>query len=267
MKLTRFLDSTGRTLLGHDLDDGRAEVLSGSPFTDLALTGEVVGIAQRLSPVVPVNIFCIGKNYAEHAKETGAKPPERPIVFMKPTTAVTDPDKPILIPRVCQETPEVDYEAELAVVIGRTARDVPEDRALEYVLGYTVANDISARKWQIERGGSQWIRGKGFDTFCPLGPVLVTADELGDPQQLRVRTTLNGQVMQDGRTSDMIFPVARLIAFLSQDTTLLPGTVILTGTPDGVGFTRQPPVFLQDGDELIAEVEGIGKLRNVVREG
>ena len=267
MKLTRFIDPAGRELLGHDRGNGQAELLAGNPFTGLSLTGETASIAQRLAPVLPVNIFCIGKNYAEHARETGAKPPERPIVFMKPTTAVTDPDKPILIPHVCQETPEVDYEAELAVVIGRAARDVPEERALDYVLGYTVANDVSARKWQIERGGSQWIRGKAFDTFCPLGPVLVTADELADPQRLRVRTTLNGQVMQDGHTSDMIFPVARLIAFLSQDTTLLAGTVILTGTPDGVGFTRQPPVFLKDGDEVVVEVEGIGKLRNVVRRG
>jgi len=158
----------------------------------------------------------------------------------------------------------VDYEAELAVVIGRTARNVPQQEALDYVLGYTCANDVSARRWQKRGGGGQWVKGKSFDSFCPLGPVIVTSDEIGDPQALGLRSILNGSVMQDGNTSDMIFPVARLIHLLSQDTTLLPGTVILTGTPSGVGFTRTPPVFLAPGDEIVVEIENIGRLLNPV---
>jgi len=162
------------------------------------------------------------------------------------------------------EPPEVDYETELAVVIGRAAKDVDTAEALHYVLGYTAANDVSARRWQGKRGAGQWVRGKSFDTFCPLGPELVTPDELEDPQNLRLTCVLNGQVMQDANTSDMIFPVAELISYLSSGATLLPGTVILTGTPSGVGFTRKPPVFLMPGDTVEVSVEGIGTLRNPV---
>ena len=158
----------------------------------------------------------------------------------------------------------MDYEGELAVVIGKPARDVSEKEALNYVLGYTVSNDISARRWQIQGGGGQWCRGKGFDTFCPLGPSLLTPDELGDPQKLHIQTRLNGEVMQDSNTSHMIHSVASLIAFLSQDTTLLPGTVILTGTPSGVGSARDPRIFLKDGDIIEVEIEKIGVLRNPV---
>ena len=264
MRLTRFLDPAGQEHHGHDRGDGTAELLSGDLFFGLSLTGATATIHQRLAPLRPVNLFCIGKNYAAHAKETGSDAPESPIVFMKPTSAVTDPDHPILIPHVCQDGTEVDYEAELAVVIGRVVRDVPQAEALDYVFGYTCANDISARKWQLEGGGGQWIRGKGFDTFCPLGPVLVTADEIPDPQNLAVKLILNGEMMQCGVTSDMIFTVAKLISFLSRDTTLLPGTVILTGTPAGVGFTREPPVYLKDGDQVVVEIEGIGRLSNPV---
>jgi len=183
---------------------------------------------------------------------------------MKNPAAVTDPDSPIVLPRCCADRPQVDWEAELAVVIGRDAKDVPEDRALEVVLGYTAANDVSARVWQKQLGGGQFVRGKSFDTFCPLGPVLVTADELGDPQDLGVRCRVNGECVQDGRTGEMIFPVARLIAFLSQDTTLKAGTVILTGTPAGVGAAMKPPRFLAAGDRVEVEIEGIGTLSNPV---
>jgi len=158
----------------------------------------------------------------------------------------------------------VDYEGELAVIIGRACRNVATDAALDHVLGYTCANDVSARRWQMHAGAGQWIRGKSFDTFCPLGPALVTADEIPDPQALGLRTTVNGQVMQDHTTGDMIFPVAELISFLSRDTTLLPGTVILSGTPQGVGFARKPPVWLQPGDEVTVEIEGVGRLTNPV---
>jgi 2-keto-4-pentenoate hydratase/2-oxohepta-3-ene-1,7-dioic acid hydratase in catechol pathway len=159
----------------------------------------------------------------------------------------------------------VDYEAELAVVIGRAAKDVPAEQALNYVLGYSCSNDVSARRWQKHGGARQWVRGKSFDAFCPLGPVLVTADEIPDPQILDIRCVLNGETMQSGNTSDMIFSVAELIAHLSRDTTLLPGTLILTGTPPGVGFARTPPVYLADGDVVRIEIEGVGALENPVR--
>jgi 2-keto-4-pentenoate hydratase/2-oxohepta-3-ene-1,7-dioic acid hydratase in catechol pathway len=192
--------------------------------------------------------------------------PDAPVVFMKPTTALNHPGDPIRIPACCTSGPEVDYECELAVVLGRETRNVKEADALRSVYGYTCANDVSARRWQ-RNNGTQWVRGKSFDTFCPLGPVLVTAEEIPDPQTLTIKTILNGQVMQSHTTADMIFPVAKLISFLSQDTTLLPGTVILTGTPQGVGFARKPPVFLKPGDEVVIEIERIGRLVNPVAAG
>ncbi|MFA9479632.1 fumarylacetoacetate hydrolase family protein [Phycisphaerales bacterium AB-hyl4] len=265
MRVMRYEDDGGVVRYGEDIGDGRARRLGGSP---LAGAIEVEGTEDRvkrvLMPIQPSNIFCIGLNYREHAAETGAELPEHPVVFMKPTSAATDPGVAIRLPASQMRGPEVDYECELAVVIGKAGRDIPEARALEHVLGYTCANDVSARRWQKQGGGGQWIRGKSFDTFCPLGPVLVTADEIADPQALNISTTLNGKVMQQHTTGDMIFSVATLIAFLSRDTTLLPGTVILTGTPQGVGMARKPPVFLADGDEVVVEIERIGKLVNPV---
>ncbi len=265
MRIIRFLDDGGMLTWG--IPDGfeHAEVLVGDLFGGLEPSGRRVRVVKLLAPVAPVNVFCIGLNYRAHAAETGAALPEHPVVFMKPTSAVTHPGDPIRLPRCALQGPEVDYECELAVVIGKPARDVAEADALEYVLGYTTANDVSARRWQKQGGGGQWVRGKSFDTFCPLGPVLVTADEVPDPQALGLQTVLNGTVMQEGHTSDMIFSVARLVSFLSQDTTLLPGTVILTGTPPGVGFVRTPPVFLAPGDRVSVEVAGIGRLENPVQ--
>ena len=190
--------------------------------------------------------------------------PEYPVLFMKAPSAVQNPGDPILIPRVERET--VDYECELAVVIGREAKNVSREDALSHVLGYTCANDVSARTWQIEKGGSQWNRGKTFDTFCPLGPDLVTTDEIPDPNDLAIKTVLNGEVLQDWTTSDMIFDVPTLVSFLSESTTLLPGTVILTGTPQGVGFARKPPIFLAAGDTVTIEIERIGALTNPVED-
>ncbi|MBL1217475.1 MAG: fumarylacetoacetate hydrolase family protein [Planctomycetes bacterium] len=206
----------------------------------------------------------IGMNYRQHALEQGKQPPTRPMMFMKNPAAACGPHDDIVIAPVCAEREQVDYECELAVIIGRPARDVAQDQALSYVLGYTAANDVSARWWQKEAGGGQFCRGKSFDTFCPMGPCLVTPDEVPDPQALRLTTTLNGEVMQDSNTGDMIFNVAELIAFLSQGTTLMPGTVILTGTPSGVGFARTPPVWLKDGDVVECQVEGIGAVCNRV---
>ena len=266
MRISRFFDENGNCLYGQVGGEGEFEVLEGGIAEGFRPSGRIARAVKILAPLQPVNIFCIGLNYREHAAETGATAPQYPVIFMKPTSALNHPDGDILLPESCRHGPEVDYEAELAVVIGKTAHNVAESKALDHVFGYTCANDVSARRWQKAGGGGQWIRGKGFDSFCPLGPLLVTADEISDPQQLRVRSILNGEVMQDGTTADMIFSVARLIHFMSQDTTLLPGTVILTGTPAGVGFARKPPVFLSGGDRIEIEVSGIGRLSNRVVE-
>jgi 2-keto-4-pentenoate hydratase/2-oxohepta-3-ene-1,7-dioic acid hydratase in catechol pathway len=264
MQIIRFEDPEGRIYFGSRTDPGGVERLAGDPVAGFSPTGEQAEIVRLLAPVAPCNIFCVGLNYRAHAEETGATLPQHPIIFMKPTTAVIGPEAPILLPAACEHGPEVDYEAELAVVIGRTARDVPVSAALDHVLGYCCACDVSARRWQKHAGGGQWIRGKGFDSFCPLGPMLVTADEVRNPQALTVRCAINGEQMQQGSTADMIFPVAELIAFLSRDTTLLPGTLILTGTPPGVGVARNPPVFLSPGDQLRVEIDGLGMLENPV---
>ncbi|MEM9418106.1 MAG: fumarylacetoacetate hydrolase family protein [Planctomycetota bacterium] len=273
MHLTRFTDPQGNIRFGKDLGDGTAELLADAPFPDpQSLTGKVAEIAQRLAPIVPPNIFCIGLNYREHATETGARIPERPVIFMKPTTALCDPGSPVVVPASQMKGPEVDSEAELAIVMGtkdgQPAKDVSEAEALDYVLGYTCGSDISARRWQKQGGGGQWVRGKSFDTFCPLGPVIVTEgngdNEIADPQDLKIEGRLNNTVMQSSHTSDMIFSVAEIVAFLSRDTTLLPGTLILTGTPPGVGFVREPAVWVMPGDEVTVEIEKIGALRNPV---
>ncbi len=263
MKIARILDEHGDAAYAEQHSDGRFTRLSGQLAGGFERTASSI-TGNLIAPLVPVNIFAIGLNYRAHAQEGGFDIPVQPVVFMKPTSAVTGPTDAIRIPKACEHGPEVDYEGELAVIIGREARDVPVERALEHVFGYACANDVSARRWQKHGGGGQWNRGKSFDTFCPLGPVIVTADELPDPQALAIKTTLNGEEMQTGHTSDMIFTVAEIISFLSRDTTLLPGTAILTGTPPGVGFARRPPVFLRDGDTVQVEIESIGAINNPV---
>ncbi|WP_269525439.1 fumarylacetoacetate hydrolase family protein [Coraliomargarita parva] len=237
--------------------------LGGDLYGDYFQTEELLNPVRRLAPVEPVAIYCIGLNYREHAEEMGSALPEYPVVFMKGPASVQDPQGPILLPRHLHSD-QVDYEGELAVVIGKRCKNVSKEEALDYVLGYTCANDVSARDWQKQHGGGQWIKGKGFDTFCPLGPVLVTADQIPDPQILPLRTIVNGKIRQESWTGDMIFPVAELIAFLSGSTTLLPGTVILTGTPPGVGAAAKPPYCLKPGDEVRVEITGIGVLDNPV---
>jgi len=264
MQIARFLDPKDQIRFGMPFEEHRALGIEGDIFGEHRLTRERLEISRLLAPIAPVNIFCIGLNYRAHAAETGAPPPEQPVVFMKPTTAVGNPGDPIPIPAACEHGPEVDYEAELAVVIGRRCRNVPVSQALDRVLGYTCANDVSARRWQKHGGGGQWIRGKGFDGFCPLGPVLVSANELPDPQDLRIQCSVNSEQVQNGSTGDMIFTVAEIIAFLSRDTTLLPGTLILSGTPPGVGLARKPPRFLLPGDLVTVEIGGIGVLENPV---
>ena len=266
MKLARCTDSEGRTRWVQPTGPSRGlEYYGADPFEGLQLGDTEVEVARWLAPLEPAAIYGVGLNYRAHAAETGAALPENPVLFMKPVTAVTDPGDTILLPAACEHGPEVDYEAELAVVIGTKARNVQVEHALEHVFGYTCANDVSARRWQKHAGGGQWIRGKSFDTFCPLGPVLVSADEIPDPQALPIQSVLNGRKMQSSNTADMIFPVAELVAFISRDTTLLPGTVILTGTPEGVGFARRPPVYLAAGDTIEVTIDGIGTLSNRVQ--
>jgi 2-keto-4-pentenoate hydratase/2-oxohepta-3-ene-1,7-dioic acid hydratase in catechol pathway len=212
----------------------------------------------------PPAIFAIGRNYPEHAAEMGGSAPPRPVVFMKNPAAVVGDGDAIVIPPICAEPREqVDYEGELAVILDRDVRDVAEADALGAVRAYAAANDVSARWWQKEGSGGQFVRGKSFDTFCPIGP-LMPAASVGDPQRLHLRTRLNGAVVQEASTSEMIFPVARLIAELSRGTTLLAGTVILTGTPAGVGAARTPPRFLRAGDVVVVEIEGVGRVSNRV---
>ena len=262
MKFIRYRDGQGGIHYGAETGEGTFRI-EGDIFHAYRVTAESAEIVSLLAPVAPSNILCIGLNYRAHAEETGAKIPNYPVLFMKGTATLQHPGAPIELP-VHLASERVDYEGELAIVIGKLAKNVPKARALDHVLGYTCANDVSARDWQKEKGGGQFCRGKGFDTFCPLGPVLVTPDEVPDPNQLRLRTLVNDEVLQDSTTADMIFDVPTLIEFLSGSTTLLPGTVILTGTPPGVGMARTPPRFLNPGDTVTVEIEKIGRLVNPV---
>jgi 2-keto-4-pentenoate hydratase/2-oxohepta-3-ene-1,7-dioic acid hydratase in catechol pathway len=207
----------------------------------------------------PGKLICIGLNYRDHAAESNMPIPERPVIFSKFSTCVIAPGEPVVIPPTSQQ---VDYEAELAVVIGRRAKNVRASRALDYVLGYTAFNDVSARDFQFADG--QWQRGKSCDTFAPMGQTIVTTDQITDPHKLSIKLVLNGQTMQDSNTDQLIFGVPELIEFLTESITLEPGDVIATGTPPGVGFARKPPIFLQPGDQMEVLIEGIGGLGNPV---
>ncbi len=216
--------------------------------------------AYWLAPVPrPGKLICIGLNYRDHAAESNMAIPERPVVFSKFATAVIAPGEAVVLPDTSKQ---VDYEAELAVVIGRRAKSVSANRALEYVLGYTAFNDVSARDFQFADG--QWQRGKSCDTFAPMGPTIVTADVIPNPHKLSIKLRLNGRTMQDSNTDNLIFGIPQLISFLSETITLEPGDVIATGTPSGVGFARKPPVFLKDGDQMEVEIEGLGILNSSV---
>ncbi len=247
-----------------------------------------VGITMPDGSTLPIShIIGIGRNYEEHAKEQGETAPERPMIFTKnPAAACLNGDE-IVIPALCRDEEtggpqQVDFEAELGVIIGERqsgvgvspargagfpARDIPLEHALGHVLAYTCTNDISARWWQKKGAGGQFCRGKSFDTFCPIGPKLVTPGEIEDPQSLRILCRVNGTVMQQDSTANMIHSVASLISQLSQGTTLIPGTLLLTGTPSGVGMARTPPVWLKAGDKVEVEIESIGVLRNTVVDG
>jgi 2-keto-4-pentenoate hydratase/2-oxohepta-3-ene-1,7-dioic acid hydratase in catechol pathway len=264
MKIVRFITEEGEIHLGCIETDRpqEARLLRGDLFGRLGFTGQTARIVRLLAPIDPPNVLAVGLNYGRHAEETKIGRSESPVLFIKANTAVIGPDDNILLPSAGPD--RVDYEAELAVVIGRRAKNVSREEALEYILGYTCANDVSARDWQMEKQKQQWARGKSFDTFCPLGPCLVTRDEIPDPNALQIRAILNGRIMQDSNTSDMIFDVPSLVSDLSRSFTLLPGTVILTGTPEGVGYTRTPPIFLKEGDTITVEIDRIGRLTNLV---
>lgn len=261
MKVIRFEDASGEIRLGEPVDENRAKVIEGSLPGQWQITQQKAEVRRLLPPIVPVDIIAIGLNYRKHAEEGGFEPPAEPLIFSKLTSCVIAPGEPIVLPASAPD--QVDYEAELAVVMGRTARKVPEPDALGYVLGYTCANDVSARDCQQHRD-KQWTRAKSFDTFGPMGPCLLI-DPDRDPGTFAIRSRLNGETVQDSNTSDLIFSVPQLISYLSHQFTLRAGTVILTGTPEGVGLARTPPRLLQPGDEITVEIEGIGQLVNPVK--
>jgi 5-carboxymethyl-2-hydroxymuconate isomerase len=252
-------------LVGRDLGPGGLLELirGGGDLSMLAMDGERrIAADQLLAPLQPAKIVAIGLNYRDHADESGAAPPPAPLVFAKFPSSVTGPFDLIVVDR--ELTTSVDWEGELAVVVGKRMRNVPVEEALDHVFGYTVANDVSARDVQVADG--QWVRAKSFDSFCPLGPWVVTSDEIADPQQLGLSTRLNGEVVQEASTSSMLFSVAELLSYCSRSFPLEPGDVVLTGTPSGVGMAMKPPRWLQAGDVLETEIEGIGRLVNPVVE-
>ena len=211
-------------------------------------------------PFMPGNVFCVGLNYRDHAAESNSPIPQQPVLFAKWTSAMIGHGQPIVIP---PDTQEVDYEAELGVVVGKKCRGVSAQDALDYVAGYVCVNDISARDFQ--RGDGQWVRAKSQDSFGPFGPFLVTPDEVPEPQNLGIRCSVNGRMLQNSNTREMIFSVRELIAFISRGITLHAGDVISTGTPPGVGFAQKPPLFLHPGDEVVVEIDGVGRLSNPVK--
>ncbi len=259
----------------HATDQGLPTTVRGLLEGGPALLQVIASIVQRpaavrypestvklLPPIPdPPKILCIGLNYRDHAEETGASIPRDPVLFSKFTTALIGPDEPIVLPKVSQK---VDYEAELVLVIGKKGRHIPREEAPSYLAGCMVGHDVSARDWQLEKDGKQWLAGKTFDTFAPTGPWLVTLDEVGDPHELGIRLRLNGKTMQDSNTQQMIFRAEELIAYISQVVTLLPGDLIFTGTPPGVGVARKPPVWMKDGDVAEVEIDRLGVLRNPV---
>ena len=251
------------SLIPFDFDGDMIDFIEGGGAAKLRHT-EAIPLGQaRLAPPVsrPSKIIAIGLNYQDHAKESKGQIPEAPLIFAKfPNSVIGHDDQ---IRWNTQITSKVDFEAELAVVIGKKVYNCPEDAALEAVFGYTCANDVSARDLQF--GDGQWVRGKSLDTFCPLGPWVVTTDEIPDPHSLKIQCWLNSELMQDSHTGLMIFKIPSLVSFMSRHFTLVPGDVILTGTPHGVGAFREPPVYMKDGDEVVVEIERVGRLENTCR--
>ncbi|KAJ4113987.1 hypothetical protein NW760_000879 [Fusarium oxysporum] len=280
-RLIRFLDDEDQVCLGDAvanpaqdfaslLEAGSltAEKLAGNDIFDAKPTGKIVHVKSLLGPLTPRDVpilRCVGLNYAKHIKETGRAPPPHPTIFIKPSRSITGWNDDIPIPKIAQKD-QLDYEGELAIVIGKEGMDISTEDALSYVAGYTVANDVSARTWQRDPKFAgevpQWCFSKGFDSFAPLGPVLVSPSVLGAAGDLILQTKVNGEVRQEANTSDLVFDVKRIIAFVSQGTTLEKGSVILTGTPGGVALGMKPPKWLKDGDVVQVSIGGIGTICN-----
>jgi 2-keto-4-pentenoate hydratase/2-oxohepta-3-ene-1,7-dioic acid hydratase in catechol pathway len=263
MRIVRF-QSGGNIYHGQQIDDTHARRIEGDLFGAHRVTQDTLPIEKLLAPLVPIDILCIGLNYRDHATESGSTIPANPMLFIKARSSLNNPFDPILIP---QRSDEIDFECELAIVIGKPAKNVSREKAMDHVFGYTCANDVTARDWQRDKdlGGGQFARGKSFDTFCPLGPSIVSKDEITHPNNLRIRTLVNDKIMQDHTTADMIFDVRTIIESLSSTMTLQAGAVILTGTPHGVGMGRKPPVWLKAEDTVVVEIEKIGRLENPVK--
>lgn len=259
MRIARFL-SAGTVHQGVLVDDTTARLIVGSIYGDFRVSDSTVRVERLLAPVVPTDILCIGLNYRDHAAETGGKVPDNPMLFMKASNALADPDAQVVVPA---NSAKVDYEAELVVVIKRDCRKITREQAFNHILGYTCGIDVSARDWQKDKplNGGQFTRGKSFDGFAPLGPWIVTHQPRLNPDALRVIGRLNGEVVQNQSTADMIFDVATIVSSLSQTMTVRAGSVIYTGTPSGVGDARNPPLYLKPGDTFETEIEKLGTLR------
>lgn len=265
-RIARLRTAEGLVFHATPTDSGGWERLTGDLAEGFARTGEIVsGDVTLLAPVSPPVIFGIGLNYRSHAQELGRPLPEFPLVFLKQGTAAQAPGGPIELPRGLRSD-TIDYEGELAVVIGKPGKNISKERAFEHIAGYCCAIDVSARDWQFQKGGGQFSRSKTFDTFCPLGPMLCTPAEIPDPHTLGLETRINGELRQQTSTSDLIFDIPTLIAFLSGSTTLQTGTVILTGTPGGTGNSFDPPKWLRPGDTVSVTIDRLGTLSNPVIE-
>jgi len=263
VRLVRFKPASGDDEIYHGRIEGETVVkIEGNIFSEYEFAEEEFDISgvEILPPVFPPNIVAIGLNYHDHAEETGHEPPEKPVIFMKATSSITANHSAIVLPR--QHPDCVDYEAELGIVIGKKAKNVSVSRARDYILGYTCVNDVTARDCQ--ENDVQWARAKSFDTFCPVGPWLETSL---DPDNCRIKARVNGETRQDSNTDNMIFSVEEIVSYCSENMTLLPGTLILTGTPAGVGKGFNPPEYLQEGDKVEVEIAGIGSLENKVKAG
>ncbi|RAL08688.1 fumarylacetoacetate hydrolase family protein [Aspergillus homomorphus CBS 101889] len=275
-RLVRFLAKDGNTYYGDALmptgvsdvaKTTKARVIQGNIFGKHHVTDQIAEVRMLLAPLARQDIGtvrCLGLNYEQHAKESNLPLPKYPVLFYKPVTSISGPTDDIPVPVMAQHGEGLDYECELVAVIGKEAKDVPESQALDYILGYAVGNDVSHRDWQLKLGGGQWGLGKGFDGWAPFGPGIVSSQIISDPNNLHIATKLNGQTVQSSSTKDMIFSVAKTISFLSQSTTLLPGDLIFTGTPQGVGMGRKPALWLKDGDMVEVSLDGVGSCVNKV---
>ncbi|KAI0022999.1 fumarylacetoacetate hydrolase [Xylariomycetidae sp. FL0641] len=275
-RLVRFLARNGHVYYGDAIlpqgvkdiaQTKKARIISGDIFGKHEVTDQVMDVRLLLAPLALEDVKtvrCLGLNYELHAKESGLPIPKYPVLFYKPVTSLAGPTDPIPVHPQAQVSEGLDYECELVAVIGKTCADVSEADALAHVLGYAIGNDVSHRDWQLARGGGQWSLGKGFDGWAPYGPGLVSGEVVRDPQTLRITTRLNGRTVQESNTADMIFSVAKTIAFLSRGHTLLPGDLIFTGTPSGVGMGRNPKLWMKDGDVVEVELENVGVCTNKI---